>query len=252
MKPRRRTSATSRHRGDLGRAARRAARIFGCRRSSVRSLSKTRGWRAPPRRRAGCRCRCGRGRRSALLGRAEEALVDPLGGQRRGQRQVAAGQALGEAQQVRRDALLLAGEHRPGAAEAGRHLVADQQHAVRGRRARGPRAGSRAGGRACRRRPGPAARRSPRRPRRACGGEDAAPGRAASPGSARVGRRTAAGRTARGRGRCRRPTPSRSCRRGRRREADEAGAPACSPPRCCQYWKAIFSAISTAVEPESE
>ena len=26
----------------------------------------------------------------------------------------------------------------------------------------------------------------------------------------------------------------------------------CWPPRCCQYWNAIFSAISTAVEPESE
>ena len=66
---------------------------------------------------------------AVLLGRAEEALVDPLRRQGRGQRQVAAGQSLREAEQVRRDALLLAGEHRPGAAEAGRHLVADQQHA---------------------------------------------------------------------------------------------------------------------------
>jgi hypothetical protein len=66
----------------------------------------------------------------ALLVRgAEEALVDPLGRQRRRQRQVAAGEALGEAHQVGRHVLLLTGEHRPGAAEAGRHLVADQQHA---------------------------------------------------------------------------------------------------------------------------
>ena len=27
---------------------------------------------------------------------------------------------------------------------------------------------------------------------------------------------------------------------------------ACWPPRCCWYWKAIFSATSAAVEPESE
>ena len=37
--------------------------------------------------------------------------------------------ALGDAHQVGRDALLLAREHRPGAAEADRDLVADEQHA---------------------------------------------------------------------------------------------------------------------------
>ena len=150
-----------------------------------------------------------------LLGRAEEALVDPLGRQGRGQRHVAAGQPLGEAEEVRRDPLLLAGEHRPGAAEAGRHLVADQQHAEGGRRARAPRAGSRAGGPACRRRPGPAARRSPRRsPPRA--GRGPARGRPRRPARRRGSGRGAAGRW-RGRGRCRRPRPSRACRRGRRR-----------------------------------
>ena len=61
--------------------------------------------------------------------RAEEALVDALGRERRGERQVAAGQPLGEAHEVGRDALLLAGEHRARAAEAGRDLVADEEDA---------------------------------------------------------------------------------------------------------------------------
>ena len=50
--------------------------------------------------------------------------------ERRGERQVAAGEALAEAEEVGRDPLLLAGEHRPGAPEAGRDLVADQEHVV--------------------------------------------------------------------------------------------------------------------------
>src|SRR5204863_3703959 len=57
-----------------------------------------------------------------VLRRTEEALVDPLGRERRGQREVAAGEPLPEAEEVRRHALLLAGEHRAGAAEAGRDL----------------------------------------------------------------------------------------------------------------------------------
>ncbi len=61
---------------------------------------------------------------------AEERLVDALAGERRGERQVAAGEALRDAHEVGRDVLLLAGEHRPRAAEAGGDLVADQQHAV--------------------------------------------------------------------------------------------------------------------------
>ena len=46
-----------------------------------------------------------------LVGAAEESVVDALGRQRRGEREVAAGQALADAQQVGRDALVLAGEH---------------------------------------------------------------------------------------------------------------------------------------------
>ena len=65
-----------------------------------------------------------------LLELAEEPLVHALGGQRGRERQVAAGDALGEAEEVGRDAFVLAGEHPPRAAEAGGHLVEDQQHAV--------------------------------------------------------------------------------------------------------------------------
>ena len=121
---------------------------------------------------------------AAVLGGAEEALVDALGGERRGERQVAAGEALAEAEEVGRDPLLLAGEHRPGAAEAGRDLVGDQQHVVLGRRARAPGAGTRAAGPGSRPRPGPAARRSPPRSRARAG---RAPARACArrPGSTR-------------------------------------------------------------------
>ena len=56
--------------------------------------------------------------------------MDLLGGQRGRQRQVAAGDPLREAHQVGRDPLVLAGEHAPGAPEADRHLVADEQRAV--------------------------------------------------------------------------------------------------------------------------
>ena len=65
-----------------------------------------------------------------LLVLAEEALVDALGRERRRERQVAARQALRDGHEVGRDALVLAREHRPGAAEAGRDLVADQEHVV--------------------------------------------------------------------------------------------------------------------------
>jgi hypothetical protein len=60
---------------------------------------------------------------------AEEGLIDGLGGQRGGQREIAARDALGQAQQVGRDVLLLAGEHGSRAPEPDRHLVADEQHA---------------------------------------------------------------------------------------------------------------------------
>ena len=73
--------------------------------------------------------------RFELLVRREEGVEDLLAGQRRGERQVAAGDALAETEQVGLDALVLDGEHAPGAAEAGRDLIADQQRAVaRGQR----------------------------------------------------------------------------------------------------------------------
>ena len=59
-----------------------------------------------------------------------ERVVDGVGGQHHGQRQVAAGEALGQAQVVRPDAGLLAGEHRAGAPEADGDLVGDEMHAV--------------------------------------------------------------------------------------------------------------------------
>ena len=62
--------------------------------------------------------------------RAEEGLVDALARQRRRKRHVPAGQSLCDAEQVGGDPLLLAGEHRAGAAESRGDLVADQQHAV--------------------------------------------------------------------------------------------------------------------------
>ena len=153
-----------------------------------------------------------------LLVRAEEALVDALGGERRGQRHVAAGDALGDAHQVRRDVLVLAGEHAPGAAEAGRDLVAGSAARRGGRRARAPRAGSPRGARSSRPRPAPAAPSSPP-PARGRGPRTGA--RAARRRPARSGAcRTAAAGRASGRGRSRRPRPSRSCPRGRRRAGD--------------------------------
>ena len=61
---------------------------------------------------------------------AQERLPDLVGGQRGRQRQVAAGEPFGQAQQVGRDLFVLAGEHPSRAAEADRHLVGDQQHVV--------------------------------------------------------------------------------------------------------------------------
>ena len=68
--------------------------------------------------------------RPELLVLAEEARVDPLGRQRRGERHVAVGESLAEAEEIRGHPLPLAGEHRPGPAEAGRDLVADQEDVV--------------------------------------------------------------------------------------------------------------------------
>ena len=63
------------------------------------------------------------------LGSAQEALVELLAHERGRERQVAAGQSLAAAEDVRRDALALGRPERAGAAQADRHLVADQQAA---------------------------------------------------------------------------------------------------------------------------
>ena len=62
--------------------------------------------------------------------RPEEGLVDLLRGERGGQRQVAGGEALREAEEIRDDAFALGGRERAGAAESGEDLVEDQMHAV--------------------------------------------------------------------------------------------------------------------------
>ena len=61
-----------------------------------------------------------------------ERPVDFVGGQRRGQRHVAAGQSFADRHQVRRDSLMLAGEHLAGAAESGGHFIGNQEHVVLG------------------------------------------------------------------------------------------------------------------------
>ena len=144
------------------------------------------------------------------------------------------------------------GEQRAGAAEAGRDLVADEQHVVlaaRGGRAR--RASSAVGelhaGRALHERLDDRPRRARRRARR--------PARTRSskqPGSSNAGR--AQHREAqrveerRCRSRRRRPRARRSCRRGTRRRTRGTW---CGPstPWFAQYWNAIFSACSTAAAP---
>jgi hypothetical protein len=68
--------------------------------------------------------------RAPLIGTPEEAVMHAFGGQRRRERQVTASQSLAQAEEVGRNALLLAGEHRPGAPEPGRDLVADQEDVV--------------------------------------------------------------------------------------------------------------------------
>ncbi len=56
--------------------------------------------------------------------------VDRVGGHHRGQRQIAAGQALGQTQKIGSDAGLLVREEGAGATEADHDLVADQMDAV--------------------------------------------------------------------------------------------------------------------------
>ena len=64
--------------------------------------------------------------------RSEEGLEDAVGRQGRGDRQITSGESLAHAHQVRSDRLVrvLAGEERAGLAEAGRHLVDDEQDLV--------------------------------------------------------------------------------------------------------------------------
>ena len=65
----------------------------------------------------------------ALVG-TEKRREDLLPRQGRGQRQVAAGQALRQAEKIRRHPLLRADQHRAQPAEGDKHLVQDQMHLV--------------------------------------------------------------------------------------------------------------------------
>src|SRR6266545_3901397 len=65
-----------------------------------------------------------------LLVAAEERPVDTLGRQRGSKGQIAAGHPLADRHEVRLHALVLAGEHPARAAEAGGHLVGDEQHPI--------------------------------------------------------------------------------------------------------------------------
>jgi len=60
--------------------------------------------------------------------RGEEGLEQVRAGERRGHRQVSAGQPLAEAEHVWDDRFVLAGEHFSRPAEPGGDLVRDQQH----------------------------------------------------------------------------------------------------------------------------
>ena len=245
---------------------RRTSRTAGCARDRLEQLAEQRDLRLQPlerallaehverrdrrrRRRAGCPCRCGRGR---TCGTPRARRGSP-----RRSRSLASVAASGRyppvmplARQIRSGATpsWSHANMRAGAAEAGGHLVEDQQHAVPvaqvAHRAQvAGRVREHAGGAlherlhdhrrhlalGARRAGAPCRRRRPARPS-AC--------------------RTGAGGRSSGRGRCRRPTRSRSCRRGRPSSATRTRRR--SSPRWRQYWNAIFSAISVAVEPESE
>ena len=67
-----------------------------------------------------------------VFGRAEKGVVDFAGGQGGGEGEVAAGNSFGEAEEIRDDFLVLAGEHFPGAPEAGHHLVENEMDVVCG------------------------------------------------------------------------------------------------------------------------
>ena len=130
MNPRRRTSATVGSGATSSSSSSPSSAILGASRSSVRSASNTSSVASAAAQASGLPVYVWpwkNVRYSRVL--AEERVVHGLGRERRGERQVAAGDALGDAHQVGRDVLLLAGEHRARAAEADRDLVADQQHA---------------------------------------------------------------------------------------------------------------------------
>ena len=190
--------------------------------------------------------------RPVLLVLAEEALVDPLGRQRRRERQVAAGEPLAEAEEVGGDPLLLAGEHRPRAPEPGRDLVGDQEHVVRRAELADP---AQEAGRLDEDPGGPLDQRldDHRGDLAPVQLEQALRAGRASPGSTWwvVEQQRAVGAVeevdAADRDRADRVAVVGVG------EGDERGpAPVLGAPRCRQYWNAIFSAISTAVEPDSE
>jgi type II secretory pathway pseudopilin PulG len=86
---------------------------------------------APRRRPAGCRCSCANAGRRARANRRGRRRRCACGRQHRGQRQEAAGQALGQAQQVGRTRCRpVRRRTAAGAAEADRDLVGDQENAV--------------------------------------------------------------------------------------------------------------------------
>ena len=63
---------------------------------------------------------------------AEKGPVDCASGEGRGERHVAASQPFADRHQIRRDPLMLAGEHLAGAAESGGDFIGDQEDVVLG------------------------------------------------------------------------------------------------------------------------
>ncbi len=59
----------------------------------------------------------------------EEGREDPFRRERGGERQVAAGESLGEAEKIGNDLFVLAGEHFSGATKSGHHFIENQEHA---------------------------------------------------------------------------------------------------------------------------
>ena len=69
-------------------------------------------------------------KRAARFVRTEKTLVNRVGRQRRGEREITAAQSFRDAEEIRHHLFLLAREQRSGAPESGRDLVADEEHAV--------------------------------------------------------------------------------------------------------------------------